>query len=134
MLELLQPDRVSGFVVGMEDTVGDPEPHAVPLWVGVEESEGDWEGERLGLEEPVPVGTCEVAAGEALQVTLTVAEPLADEEAHDETVTDTLPEPLGEGDSLSLCVDVEHSVAVTQAEDEGDDEAETLGDEVPVAY
>ena len=134
MLELLQPDRVTGFVVGMEDTVGDPEPHTVPLCVGEEESEGDWEGDRLGLEEPVPVGTCEVAAGEALPVTLTVAEPLADEEAHDETVTDTLPEPLGEEDSLSLCVDVEHRVAVTQAEDEGDDEAETLGDEVAVAY
>jgi hypothetical protein len=134
MLELLQPDWVTGFVVGTADTVGDPEPHTVPLWVGVEESEGDWEGERLEVEEPVPVGTCEVATGEALAVTQTVAEPLADEEAHDEAVTDTLPEPLGVGDSLSLCVDVEHRVAVTQAEDEGDDEAETLGDEVAVTY
>ena len=134
MLELLQPDWVTGFVVGTADTVGDPEPHTVPLLVGEEESEGDWEGEGLEVEEPVPVGACEVATGEALPVTLTVAEPMADEEAHDETVTDTQPEPLGEGDSLSLCVDVEHRVAVTQAEDEGDDEAETLGDEVVVTY
>ena len=74
------------------------------------------------------MGTCEVAAGEALPVTQTVAEPLADVEAHDEAVTDTLPEPLGEGDSLSLCV------AVTQAEDEGDEEGERLEDEVAVAY
>ena len=134
MLELLQPDRVTGFVVGTADTVGDPEPHIVPLWVEEEESEGDWEGERLEVEELVPEETWDVATGEALLVTQTVTEPLADEEAHDETVTDTQPEPLGVGDSLSLCVDVEHSVAVTQAEDEGDDEVETLGDDVAVAY
>ena len=59
MLELLQPDRVTGFVVGTADTVGDPEPHTVPLWVGEEESEGDWEGEGLEVGLTLEVGEME---------------------------------------------------------------------------
>ena len=46
-------------------------------------------------EEPVPVGTCVVATGEALPVTQTVAEPVVEEEPQADTVTDTVAQPLG---------------------------------------
>ena len=49
-------------------------------------------------EEPVRVGTCVVATGEALLVTQTVTEPVADVEPQADTVADTVAQPLGVGD------------------------------------
>ena len=84
--------------MGTAETVGDPDAHTVPLVVKEGESVGDWEGERLVDEEPVRVGTCVVATGEALLVTQTVAEPVADVEPQADTVADTVAQPLGVGD------------------------------------